>query len=115
METSRESRIRERAYQIWKDDGEPHGQDHTHWARATAEIEAQIPGDAGLVKEAPPKAARKTTVKKAGTASAKPTATAQAAKASNTASAATSADVKTEPAAKSKTKSTTRSRPARKV
>ena len=35
----REQRIRERAFQIWIDDGQPEGKDKEHWARATEEVE----------------------------------------------------------------------------
>ncbi|MGE0224230.1 MAG: DUF2934 domain-containing protein [Acetobacteraceae bacterium] len=31
---SREQRIRERAYQLWEDEGKPHGRDVEYWERA---------------------------------------------------------------------------------
>jgi hypothetical protein len=30
--------IRERAYQIWEDEGRPHGKDFDHWLRAEREL-----------------------------------------------------------------------------
>ena len=35
-----EQRIRERAFQIWIEEGQPHGKDKEHWARAAAELGA---------------------------------------------------------------------------
>lgn len=37
----KEQRIRERAYQIWLDEGQPEGRDKDHWERAQAEMNAQ--------------------------------------------------------------------------
>jgi hypothetical protein len=33
-----DQRIRERAYQIWQDEGQPEGRAHDHWAKAHAEL-----------------------------------------------------------------------------
>ena len=33
-------RIRERAYQIWLAEGQPHGRDKEHWAQAERELAA---------------------------------------------------------------------------
>lgn len=41
MEPNREKRVRERAYQIWQREGEPHGRAGEHWAQAEAEIELE--------------------------------------------------------------------------
>ena len=41
MESDREKRVRERAYQIWQRHGEPHGRADEHWAQAEAEIELE--------------------------------------------------------------------------
>jgi DUF2934 family protein len=41
MESDREKRVRERAYQIWQREGEPHGRSDEHWAQAEAEIELE--------------------------------------------------------------------------
>jgi Protein of unknown function (DUF2934) len=41
MESDREKRVRERAYQIWQRQGEPHGRADEHWAQAEAEIELE--------------------------------------------------------------------------
>lgn len=54
-EDERQSKIRERAHQIWEQDGRPHGQDQAHWDRAAKEIEeekstsppAVLPSDKG--------------------------------------------------------------------
>jgi hypothetical protein len=40
-DTQLEQRIRERAHQIWEEDGRPEGCDHEHWARAEREIAGQ--------------------------------------------------------------------------
>ena len=37
--SEREQRIRERAFQIWIDEGQPEGKDKEHWTRATEEVE----------------------------------------------------------------------------
>jgi len=41
MESNREKRVRERAYQIWQREGEPQGRADAHWAQAEAEIELE--------------------------------------------------------------------------
>jgi Protein of unknown function (DUF2934) len=41
MEPDKEARIRERAYEIWVNEGRPHGRDAEHWQRAAAEINAE--------------------------------------------------------------------------
>jgi Protein of unknown function (DUF2934) len=41
VESEREKRIPERAYQIWRLEGEPHGRADEHWAQAEAEIELE--------------------------------------------------------------------------
>lgn len=38
MQPSTEQRIRERAYQIWEDEGHPHGRDQDHWRQARNEL-----------------------------------------------------------------------------
>jgi Protein of unknown function (DUF2934) len=37
----KEQRIRERAYQIWLDEGRPDGRDKEHWQQALVQIEAE--------------------------------------------------------------------------
>jgi hypothetical protein len=37
MNSKRQERIRERAYRLWQEEGEPHGRDLDHWDRATYE------------------------------------------------------------------------------
>jgi hypothetical protein len=39
---TQEQRIRERAYQIWCDEGKPEGCEEEHWHRAREEIEADL-------------------------------------------------------------------------
>jgi len=34
----RKERIRRRAYELWEEDGRPHGRDQEHWRRAEAEM-----------------------------------------------------------------------------
>jgi hypothetical protein len=41
MESEKEARIRERAYEIWVREGQPHGRDAEHWQMAEAEITAE--------------------------------------------------------------------------
>ena len=41
MESEKEARIRERAYEIWVREGQPHGRDAEHWQLAEAEITAE--------------------------------------------------------------------------
>ena len=36
---TRERRIRERAFQIWLEEGKPDGRDHEHWRRAESEMD----------------------------------------------------------------------------
>jgi hypothetical protein len=36
---TKDDRIRERAYQIWIDEGQPHGRELDHWLRAKWEVE----------------------------------------------------------------------------
>ncbi|MGH7001373.1 MAG: DUF2934 domain-containing protein [Stellaceae bacterium] len=38
MESDRERRIREKAYDIWVREGRPHGRDAEHWQKAEAAI-----------------------------------------------------------------------------
>src|SRR6266851_2102612 len=41
MQSDRQQRITERAYQIWVAEGRVHGKDHEHWQRAEREIAAE--------------------------------------------------------------------------
>jgi hypothetical protein len=41
MDSDKEARIRERAYEIWVREGQPHGRDAEHWQKAEAEIVAE--------------------------------------------------------------------------
>lgn len=47
MADEREQEIRERAYRIWQDEGEPAGREQDHWSRAQAEVEGG--GENGLI------------------------------------------------------------------
>lgn len=38
MNDDRDEQIRQRAYKIWQDEGEPHGREQDHWAQAEQEI-----------------------------------------------------------------------------
>ena len=40
MENDREAKIRQRAYQLWQDDGSPEGKHENHWATAAGEIDS---------------------------------------------------------------------------
>jgi uncharacterized protein YjbJ (UPF0337 family) len=37
----RESKIRERAYRIWREEGSPEGRAHSHWHQAEKEVDAE--------------------------------------------------------------------------
>ena len=39
--SDRETRVRERAHQLWEQEGRPHGRDFDHWERASREIDAE--------------------------------------------------------------------------
>jgi hypothetical protein len=41
MSGEREQAIRQRAYEIWEQEGRPDGRDHAHWTQAEAEIEGE--------------------------------------------------------------------------
>lgn len=38
------ARIRQRAYEIWEDEGRPEGRERIHWLRAEAEFREQLCG-----------------------------------------------------------------------
>jgi hypothetical protein len=50
-ETEQRRRVRERAFQIWVDEGKPAGKDKEHWDRAEAEL--AIHGGAPLQPDLP--------------------------------------------------------------
>lgn len=39
MEDNKEQKIRERAFHIWIEEGQPEGKDKEHWEKAKAELE----------------------------------------------------------------------------
>jgi len=41
MAEDQEQRIRERAYLMWIEDGEPNGRDKVHWEKAKAQLEEE--------------------------------------------------------------------------
>lgn len=43
MANDKHEQIRTRAYQIWEEEGRPHGRDHHHWVRAEQESGADAP------------------------------------------------------------------------
>jgi hypothetical protein len=43
--TDREDRIRQRAYEIWEQEGRPQGEDMRHWLQAFQEISASVDAD----------------------------------------------------------------------
>ena len=54
-----EERIRDRAYRIWLDEGQPEGKYLEHWLRAKREVEEEdgvVQGTEELTVEAPPAA-----------------------------------------------------------
>ena len=49
MAAEMDERVRQRAYQLWEQEGRPEGQAEHHWRQAEAEVAGVNPGD-----EAPP-------------------------------------------------------------
>lgn len=49
MADEREQTIRERAYKIWQDEGQPEGRDHAHWTQAEQEHGEGQGGDDALL------------------------------------------------------------------
>jgi hypothetical protein len=49
-----ENRIRERAYQIWQQEGRPEGREHMHWQMAVAQLAAEQPQDNSGAKPSGP-------------------------------------------------------------
>jgi hypothetical protein len=70
MENDRETRIRERAYALWEQEGRPQGEDLRHWVTALSELDGEDPtpaaitentsvlGEPGSPADAPAKAGR---------------------------------------------------------
>lgn len=52
MPDSREEWITKRAYDLWEQAGRPDGQDHEHWAQASAEWESSQ-GTSGPAESSP--------------------------------------------------------------
>jgi len=55
--SDREMRVRERAHQLWEQEGRPDGRESDHWERASREIDAE---DSTLVAKKKAPRARKT-------------------------------------------------------
>lgn len=51
---NREMRIRERAYQLWKDEGCPDGKEGEHWEKARRMIESEEPSSVKQARGAKP-------------------------------------------------------------
>lgn len=47
MSDDRDDQIRQRAYQLWQDEGEPEGRDEAHWAQASRELGEGLDPTAG--------------------------------------------------------------------
>ncbi|MBV8456529.1 MAG: DUF2934 domain-containing protein [Acetobacteraceae bacterium] len=62
-----EQQIRNRAYQIWEEEGRPHGREHEHWERARSDVLA-----AQKTRAATPPASLKKATGKPSESSAKP-------------------------------------------
>lgn len=41
MENNREEWIARRAFELWEQEGQPEGQEHAHWAQASAEWDSR--------------------------------------------------------------------------
>ena len=53
-DTERTDRIRRRAYELWEQDGRPHGQSEVYWQLATELVEAEEADDKPPEPPAPP-------------------------------------------------------------
>lgn len=62
-----EQRIRDRAYAIWQEEGEPSGRAEEHWAKARAELMPAKPSKAAGAKKPKAPAEPKSAPKKAAT------------------------------------------------
>ena len=54
MSDDRERKIRERAYETWQKEGEPHGRDVEHWHRAAGEVDEHGASEADARPDASP-------------------------------------------------------------
>jgi hypothetical protein len=71
----RSEKIRERAYQMWEEEGRPHGREGVHWQRAADEFDNaegersqhETPLDPPVASKEPKKAPRRTTRPRKGT------------------------------------------------
>lgn len=52
MSDDRSGQIRDRAYRIWQDEGEPEGRDQEHWAQAERDISEGLDPTAGTDTDA---------------------------------------------------------------
>lgn len=52
MSDDRSGSIRDRAYEIWQAEGEPHGRDQEHWTQAERELNEGEEGEAAHAAEA---------------------------------------------------------------
>ncbi|MBZ9963402.1 DUF2934 domain-containing protein [Mesorhizobium sp. BR1-1-2] len=71
MTDDRQERIRNRAHQIWQEEGQPAGQHERHWQQATADIDQEDAGSSAVKKaarKAPVAGKAKTAPKEAKTA-----------------------------------------------
>lgn len=73
------AKIRHRAFQIWQEQGQPHGRDQDHWLQAEAEV-TEPAAVAAVAEAAPPKKApaKKAVAPKAAAAKPKKTPAAKA-------------------------------------
>ncbi|WP_214474110.1 DUF2934 domain-containing protein [Mesorhizobium sp. dw_380] len=52
MADDRQERIRNRAHQIWQEEGQPAGQHERHWHQAAADIDRETAGKPAAAKKA---------------------------------------------------------------
>lgn len=50
MTQNQEARIRQRAYEIWLDEGAPPGRAEANWLQAQAELDREVEGPASTVR-----------------------------------------------------------------
>jgi len=65
--SDREARVRERAHQLWEQEGRPHGRDADHWDQAAREVDAE--DNAAPAKKKAPRARKSAATPAAGAGS----------------------------------------------
>jgi hypothetical protein len=78
MNREREQQIAARAYQLWEEEGRPHGAHERHWIQASRDVEAGVLSRPGVRAKAAAKPKAAAVAKAKAAAKAKPVAAAKA-------------------------------------